>query len=198
MSGKGATTNQRVEEQGRWRVAEGLLRKVEGKADAAARLMRVLVTTAGDVSSRISGGVGHVVRWLGGPLIAPHMDPERVEGFFGDKHSVPGIEQLKHIARVGVPVDVLLGGDLVKELEYGNHWSANKFGEAVWEMAVADVARGRTTVFPNEQAEQIPWLRASPVGVVEERDKIRIIHDMIFEHRDGHGGGVGECDDILG
>ena len=45
------------------------------------------------------------------------MDPESVETFFGDKHRFPGIEQLKHIARVGVLVDVLPGGDLAKELE---------------------------------------------------------------------------------
>ena len=199
LSEKGAMTSQRVEEQGRWRVAQGLLRKVEGKADAAARLMHVLAKTDGDVLSRLSrgggqgrggsGGVGQVVRWLGGPLTAPHMDPERVEAFFGDKHSFPGIEHLKHIARVGVPVDVLPGGDLAKELEYGNHSSANNFGEAVWKKAVADVACGRAIVFPKEQADQVPGLRVSPVGVVEEREKIRIIHDMTFEHRDGHGGG---------
>ena len=28
----------------------------------------------------------------------------------------------------------------------------------------------------------------STVGVVEERKKIRIIHDMTLEHRDGSGG----------
>ena len=117
------------------------------------------------------------------------MDPERVEAFFGDKHKCPGIDHLKRIARVGVPVDVLPGGDLTKELEYGNHSSASTFDEAVWEKAVADVAWGRAIVFPKEQAGQVPGLRVSPIGVVEEREKIRIIHDMTFEHRDGEEGG---------
>ena len=66
------------------------------------------------------GGVGHVVRWLGGSFSAPHMKPERVEAFLGDNHSFPGIDNLEHIARVGVPVDVLPGGDQAKELAYGN------------------------------------------------------------------------------
>ena len=106
---------------------------------------------------------------MGRQLTAPNMDPARVEAFFGDKHSFPGIEMLKQIARVGVPVDVLPGGDLAKELEYGNHSTANNFGEAVWEKAVAGVACGRAIVFPKERAGQIPGLRLSPVGVVEER-----------------------------
>ena len=58
---KNAMANQRVEEQERWWVAQGLLRKVEGKADAAARLMHVLATTARNVLSRISGGEGPLV-----------------------------------------------------------------------------------------------------------------------------------------
>ena len=43
--------------------------------------------------------------------------------------------------------------------------------------------------FPKEQTGQVPGLRVLPVGVVEEREKIRIIHDMTFEHGDEQGGG---------
>ena len=57
----------------------------------------------------------------------------------------------------------------------------------MWEKVVADVAGGRAIVFPKKQAGQVPGLRVSPVGVVEEREKIRIIHDMTFEH--GNVGG---------
>ena len=85
-------------------------------------------------------------------MTAPHMNPERVEAFFGDKHSLPGIDNLKHIACVGVPVDVLPGGDLAKELAYENHSSEGKIVEAVRDKAVADVAGGRAIVFPKEQA----------------------------------------------
>ena len=74
---------------------------------------------------------------MGGSLTAPHMIPERVEAFFGDKYRFPRIDQLKHTARVGVPVDVLPGGDLTKKLKYENHSSVEKFHEEVWEKAVA-------------------------------------------------------------
>ena len=149
--------------------------------------MRALATTAGAVLSRVSGGRGEergrqAVRWLGGSLTAPHMKLERVQAFFGDRHQFPGIYSLRHIVPVGVPVDVRPGGNLTKELTYGKHSSAQKFQVAVWEKAVGDVASGRAIVFPKEQAGQVEGLRVSPVGVVEEREKIRIIHDLTREH----------------
>ena len=85
---------------------------------------------------------------MGWSLTAPHMNPERVDAFFGDKHRFSRIDQLKHIARIGVSVDVLPGGDLTKELEHENHPSAEIFHEEVWEKAAAGVACGRAIVFP--------------------------------------------------
>ena len=41
-----------------------------------------------------------------------------------------------------------------------------------------DLVRGRALVFPLEQAEDIRGLWISPVGVVEGKDKRRIVHDM--------------------
>ena len=67
-----------------------------------------------------------MVRWLGGSLTAPHLNPERVEAFVGDKNNFSRIINLKHIARVGVPVDVLPGVDLEKDLAYEHHSSAGK------------------------------------------------------------------------
>ena len=117
------------------------------------------------------------------------MDPERVQASFGDRHPFSGIDNLRHIARVGVPVDVRPGGNLTKEFTYGNHFSAQNFHVAVWDKAVADVASDCAIVLPKEQVGQVKGMRVSPVGVVEERENIRIIHDMTFEHRDGRGGG---------
>ena len=54
------------------------------------------------------------------------MDPKLVQAFFGNRHRFPGFGSLTHIARVGVPVDVPPGGNLTKELTYGNHSSAQK------------------------------------------------------------------------
>ena len=83
------------------------------------------------------------------------MNPERVQAFFGDKHQFPGIDNVRHIASVGVPVNVQPGEDLTKELAYEKHSSTKKFNEAVWEKADADVAGGRAIVFPKEQAGQV-------------------------------------------
>ena len=63
---------------------------------------------------------------MGGSLTAPHVNLERVEAFFGGKHKSLRIDHLRHTARVGVPVDVLPGGDPTKELAFGNHSSAGK------------------------------------------------------------------------
>ena len=57
------------------------------------------------------------------------------------------------------------------------------------EKAVADVLSGRVIVLPKEQAVQVEGSLVSPVGVVEEREKMRIVNDMAFEHRDGNGRG---------
>ena len=46
-----------------------------------------------------------------------------------------------------------------------------------------DIASGRAVVFPKGQAGQVQGLWVSPVGVVEERENILIIHDVIVEHR---------------
>lgn len=159
---------------------------VEGGEDVAARLVEVLAPTARKhVVANSPRGGWQVVRGLDRSLTAPCIDPERVEALFGNKHNFPGIDHLKHIARIGVPVDVLPGGDLTKELEYGNHPSAIDVDETGWEQVVADVAGGRAIGFPKEQAGQVLGLQVSLLGVVEEHENIRIVHDVTFEHSDG-------------
>ena len=69
------------------------------------------------------GGIGHVVRSLGGRLLAPHTDAEKIAGSFG---SFEHVDVLVKIAEVGVPIAVGPGGDLKHELAYGNHPSAQK------------------------------------------------------------------------
>ncbi|CAN0580224.1 unnamed protein product, partial [Laminaria digitata] len=92
----------------------------------------------------------------------------------------PDIAWLEQIARVGVPVDVGPEGNLEQEIAHGNHSSAETFEEEVRGEAIADVVRGRALIFPLEQAERIRGIRISPVGVVEEKAKRRIVHDMTF------------------
>lgn len=60
FSGKCAITNQRVEVQGRWRVAQGLVNKVGGGGNVATRLMQASATTAGNSLPRMIRGGGGV------------------------------------------------------------------------------------------------------------------------------------------
>ena len=73
------------------------------------------------------------------------------------------------------------------EFEYGNHSSADTFGEAVWEKAVEDVARSTAISSPKEMADP-----SSGVARVTSRGR-GIIDDMTFEHKDGCGGGAGNA-----
>ena len=148
-----------------------------------------------EVLLRKGGDVGKVVWALGGELLAPHIDVERVKNFFGERHKVDQFALLEQIARVGVPVDVGPGGNLERELAYGNHSSARKHVADVWENAVGDVKNGRAIVMPVRVARSVRGLRINPVGVVEEKGKRRIVHDSTFSSEPelpGGGGAVNE------
>ena len=131
------------------------------------------------------GGIGHVVRSLGGRLLAPHMDAKKIAGSFG---SFEHVDVLVKIAEVGVPIAVGPGGDLKHELAYGNHPSAQKWHGAIWQKVVEDVEAGRAVLFKRKVAEKIPGLRVSPVGVVEEKEKLRVIHDLTIPVAEATGG----------
>lgn len=115
--------------------------------------------------------------------MAPHMDVDRVQQFFVEKHQYSEGERLVQMARVGTPLSsVGPGGELEQELAYGNHSSVHEFQKEVWEKVVVDVAAGKALVVPIEMARDIPGLRVSPLGVVKEKgDKIRHIHDLTIE-----------------
>lgn len=58
------------------------------------------------------------------------------------------------------------------------------------------MAIGRTIVFPPTQAHEVKGLRSLPVGVVEENEKLQVIHDLKFggqaNAREEEGGGGGQ------
>ena len=53
--------------------------------------------------------------------------------------------------------------------------------------AVIDLVRGRAFIFPLEQAEDIRGQRILPMGVVEGKDKRRIVHN-VTSGQEGNGG----------
>lgn len=81
LSEKGAVTDQRVEVQESWWVAQGISRKVREKGITVARALKVLTTTAwniwGEREGRVGGDVEQVLRWLGGSLTALHITKSR-------------------------------------------------------------------------------------------------------------------------
>lgn len=55
----------------------------------------------------------------------------------------------------------------------------------LWSKVITDVINGRAIVFDKHRAHQIRQLRISPVGLMEEKN--RIIHDLSFPHNDWDG-----------
>ena len=118
---------------------------------------------------------------------------DRIHAYFGRRRKVMSAEALEKIARDGVPAEVGAGGNLGSELAYGNHKNALKHRGEVLEKAAMDVSMGRTIVLPAAQAQEVEGLRISPVGVVEEREKLQVIDDLTFggqaNVREKRGGG---------
>ena len=83
----------------------------------------------------------------------------------------------------GVPVDVARGGNLIEELEYGNHPGVRDHTEVKAKNVVADVVKGRPLVFNAKDVQEIRGICISSLSVVEE-PKLRIIRDLTFA---GHG-----------
>ena len=77
---------------------------------------------------------------IGGTLGAPYMDDGRTRAYFGRRHLTEDAEVPERIARERVPAEIHMGGDLKRELAYGNHRSAAKYGGEVLPKAAANVA----------------------------------------------------------
>ncbi|CAM9809723.1 unnamed protein product, partial [Choristocarpus tenellus] len=93
----------------------------------------------------------------------------------------PQIEQLQQVVNKGVSVHVRGIGSVEERLEYGNHTSARSRKKALLEKVVSDVTQGRALVFPKRSWGKIPGLQVSPVGVIQEPTKVRIIHDLSYQ-----------------
>ena len=106
---------------------------------------------------------------------ATHMDGDWIHAYFGRRRKVASAEALEKIAREGVPAEVGAGGNLGSELAYENHRGALKHRGEVLRKAATDVAMGRTIVFPATQEHEVEGLPISSVGVVDEKEKLRVI-----------------------
>ena len=80
----------------------------------------------------------------------------------------------------GVPVDVALGGNLVEELEYGNHPGVRHRAEVTAKKVVTDVVRVLRWCSTRLLFRKIRGVRLPPVKSVVKEPKLRIIHDLTF------------------
>lgn len=128
-------------------------------------------------------------------LPIPQVDPIRVREWFGGIKDFPLVDLLVQIVSFGAPVPVAEGGDLESALEYGNHRSALQHDAHILAKIREDVQYGRAFVFPYAAAYQIAGLRVSPLGVVVNPKKARIINDLRFSgvNRDTDTSNAPEC-----
>ena len=85
------------------------------------------------------------------------------------------------------------GGNIERELAYGNRSSADEHASEVWEKAVGVVKTRTAIVVPARLAGLVRGLRVNPVGLVEEKGKMRVIHDSTFSgNSEQKKGGAGQ------
>ena len=106
---EGTATGVEGEERLRLRAALNRLSKAKEDSGEQRRILATVAQIAGEVLTRYRGEVKEVVRFLGGKLLVPYMDGDRIRDGFGKTHGFPDIARLEHIARVGVPVDAWAG-----------------------------------------------------------------------------------------
>lgn len=110
----------------------------------------------------------------------------------GYARTLKGAEVLEKIAREGVLAKIQTGGNLDRELAYGNHRNAAGYWREVATKATADVSCGRATISPVTRADEIVGSQTYHVGVVVEEEKLRVIHDLSFKR------GKGDCTAVKG
>lgn len=113
-------------------------------------------------------------------LPVPRVDPRKVRQWFGGVKQVPHIDLLVRMVSQGIPVQIAPGGDVDGALENGNNTSASQHKDLIQNKIKEDARYGRAFVFPRAAAKRIPGLRVSPLGVVVNPKKARIINDLRF------------------
>lgn len=152
------------------------LQKSELRFDAV-NALKQLADIVTERALKCDGRMGKVADYLGGEVMASHRDANLIEQHFGSK-GFHDMERLIHAVKHGVPVDVIEGGNLDAALQYGNHSSTLQHGDLLLERLIEDVASGRVLPLHRSVAHAIRGLRISPLAVVDERQKSRVILDL--------------------
>ena len=114
------------------------------------------------------------------------MEMHIIQEYFRSK-GFDNMERLMQAAKFGAPVDVGNEGDLEAALRYGNNYVFDKYQNSLTERLVEDIANGQVVLIHKAEAKNLQRLRISPVPVVEEKLKSRVILHISY----GEGGGGG-------
>ena len=127
------------------------------------------------------GGSFECMKAIENGIGVPRVRPEFIRFWFGRLKGFPHTETVADIVERGAVVPVCGSAEIAAALSYGNHRSVVPYSDTILRKVFDDVRFGRAFVFPKTEAELIPGLRLSPLGVVVPPEKIRIIHDLTFE-----------------
>lgn len=82
-----------------------------------------------------------------------------------------------------MPAEIQTSGGLERELTYGNYQSAAKYRGKALRQAANVVIIGRAIVVLVAQAKKIAGLWVLPVGVVDEKENLRVLYRLTFRGR---------------
>ncbi|MEO9458877.1 MAG: hypothetical protein ABJG56_07815, partial [Lentilitoribacter sp.] len=125
--------------------------------------------------------MGKVAASFGGQLMASHRNADLIEQNLGSK-GFNDMKRLMQAVRHGVPVDVIEGENLEASLQNGNHSSTLQHSGLLLDRLMEDIVNGRVLPLHRSAAGTVRGLRISPLGVVEERKKVRVILDLTVGH----------------
>ena len=114
----------------------------------------------------------------------PRVRSSFIRFWFGRRMHFPDANLLADVVEHGAPVHVSGTGDLQAALSYGNHRSVLPYMPVILDKIYDDVRYGRTFIFPRELASSIHGLRNSPLGVVVNPSKTRVINDLSHQTSD--------------
>jgi hypothetical protein len=147
------------------------------------QFMHTLSTTASvllDTHKNISA----VIHAIGGTLLAPHLNTDIIARHFSRGNGFDDLNLLKEMSQRGLNIAVQFGGNLPREIEFGNYASTVMHDEAFRKKVIDDIKSGKAVAVTKQAALQhlAHCLRVAPAGVIQERiDKYRVIHDLSTE-----------------
>ena len=151
-------------------------------AEERDRLVQVVETVGGNILQQEGGDLAKVAWGLGGESLALQLDAEWVTRFVGEQNNIDQFALSRAECEGARAGGCRPGGNIERELAYGNRSSADEHASEVWEKAVGDVKTGTAILFAARLAGMVRGLQINPMGMVEEKEKRGMIYDLSLIH----------------